>query len=120
MKTSHRIYLRRDTKRGHEDVTVLIDWTNVSDRDIKLMASHYVLHRAERDLKGYDNALPESIEYRAADFVHNEPLVQLPEAPESWKSGTDKVEKKSKAKVLKDALALLSPAELAELKATFK
>lgn len=86
MKTSHKMFLRRDGKRGHEDVLVVVDWSDISEKEIKLMASHYIVHRAAHDLKGYDHALPESVEYRAADFVHNEPLVTMPEAPEEWKS----------------------------------
>lgn len=100
---------------------VVIDWDGISAEDIKLMASHYVLNRASHDLKGYDHALPESVEYRAADFVHNEPLVTLPEAPESWRSGVDEPERANrKAKAFIDAMARLTPEERATLVAEYK
>lgn len=111
MKTSHRIFLRRDGKRGHEPVLVVLDWDNVSQLEMDLMASFYILHRAAQDLKGFDHTLPESIEYRAMDFVHNEPLITMPEAPAPWKT-----DKPSKAvKDFKEALKGLTPEEVRAL-----
>ena len=109
MKTSHQMFLRRHNKRGHEDIRVHIDWDGVSEADIKLMAAHYVINRAAHDLKDYDKNLPESVEYRAADFVHSEPLVNKDyTVPDSWKAS-----RKSKArKELEELLEGLSPEEI--------
>jgi hypothetical protein len=111
MKTSETMFLRREGKRGHEPVRVIIDWSDVSDEDMKLMASFYVMNRAAGDLKLWDHVLPESVEYRAADFVHNEPLVMMPPAPDEWKSSGP-----SKAvNTFKEALKGLTPEEIRKL-----
>lgn len=112
MKTSFPIYLRRHKKRGHDETIVHIDWDGVDEKDLKRLASFYVLHRVESELKDWDTALPESVEYRAADFLHNEPLITRElEIPEKWKEPP-----KSKAgKELEKALAMLTPEEIAQL-----
>lgn len=109
MKSSHQMFLRRNSKRGHESVLVLIDWSGVSDKDLRMLAAHYVVNRAAHDLKDYEERLPESVEYRAADFVHTEPLVQKDYViPKSWTAPA----KKSKArKELEELLEGLSPEE---------
>lgn len=102
------MYLRREGKRGHEEVLLFIDWEDVSEEDIKLMASHYVVNRAAFDMKGYDHILPESVEYRAADFVHTEPLVKLELAiPDAWKGKDSKAREK-----FLEAVEELTPEEI--------
>ena len=78
MRTSQKIFLRRLDQRGHDETIVHIDWEGVSEHDIRLMASYYVLHRVEDELKCWDRKLPESVEYQAAAFIHNEPLLSKP------------------------------------------
>lgn len=86
MRTSHKIFLRRNGKRTHEELVVYIDWASVSADDMRKFAEFYVLHRAEKDLKDFENQLPEAVTYRAADFIHNEPLVNVElVAPAKWK-----------------------------------
>lgn len=112
MKTSIKIFLRRHQKRGHEDLLVHIGWDGLSQEDVQKLASFYVLHRIEAELKGWDEKLPESVEYRAADFLYNEPLVNLDvEVPAKWKEPP-----KSKAqKEFDKAIAELSADELRQL-----
>lgn len=112
MKTSLQMFIRRHGKVGHEDIRVHVDWEGANDEDIKLMAAYYILNRAAHDLKGYDRGLPESVTYRAADFVHSEPLVQKEYVvPKSWKAPY-----KSRArKELEELLRGLSPEERATL-----
>lgn len=86
MRNSFRIYLRREGKRGHEEVVVHIDWQDVNELDLKRLAALYVLRRVEHELKGWETSLPESVEYRAADFMNNEPLLECRrEVPAKWK-----------------------------------
>jgi len=111
MKTSQKMFLRRCGKRGHEEVLVIIDWSNMSDSDLKSLAVHYVLNRAAHDLKDYDHALPQSVEYLVVDFIHNEPLVNLPPVPENWRTN----EPSKAVKSFKEALKGLTPEEVRAL-----
>lgn len=112
MQTSQRVYLRRDGKRGHEEIMIHVDWDRLTDADIRQLAAFYVLHRVEKELKGFDNCLPEAITYHASDFLHNEPMVQKELViPESWREPP-----KSKArKELEKLMDGLTPEEIAAL-----
>jgi hypothetical protein len=112
MHTSHKIFLRRNGKRSHEELTIRIDWDSVSPEDMRRFAEYYVLHRAEHDLKDFDRELPEAVTYRAADFIHNEPLVNVNlTIPDKWKEPP-----KSKArKELEKLFAGLSTDEIQTL-----
>lgn len=112
MKTPLKMFVRRDKCRGHEEVLVHIDWENVSEEEIKLMACHYVLNRAAHNLKDFPNKLPDTVEYRAADFVHTEPLVQRDyTVPDSWRNPPHTKAYKKFHELIKD----LTPEEIAIL-----
>lgn len=112
MKTSFPVFLRRGGKRSHEEVVICIDWADVDLEDMKKMAAFYILRRAEHELKDYDTALPESVEFRAADYLHNEPLVTVHrEIPAKWKEPP----KSKSAKEFEKAVAGLSPDEIRAL-----
>lgn len=86
MKTSLRMFVRREGKRGHDEVLVSIDWAGCSENDISHMAGLYVLHRLERQLKQEDNTLPESYEVLAKDYTAvPEPEVPKRSIPKAWK-----------------------------------
>jgi len=109
MRTSHPMFLRRHGKRGHEKVLVHVDWDGVSEADIRQLAAYYVLNRAAHDLKGFDEKLPDSVEYRAGDFIHNEPLTQQDWVIPDSQRGI----RKSKArKELEELLKGLGPEEV--------
>lgn len=109
MKTSHPMFIRRVDKRGHEKVLVHVDWSGISQEDIRQLAAYYVINRAAHDLKCSEEKLPDAVEYRAGDFIHTEPLVQRDwSIPESQRGIT-----KSKArKELEELLLVLSPEEV--------
>lgn len=112
MKSSFHIFLRRDGKRGHDELLVHIEWGQLSSDDVQKLAAFYVLHRVQDQLKGWDEKLPESVEYLASDFLHNEPLVQREfDIPPSWKAPPE-----SKAlKEAKKAFLALSPDDIRKL-----
>ena len=86
MKTSQKMFLRRHGKRGHEELLVHVEWDGVTDQDIKLMACHYILTRVRGEMQGEQHVLPEAVTVYAADYIHNEPLVQAElKIPAKWK-----------------------------------
>lgn len=87
MKTSLNAFFRRTGKRTHEKLMVHINWDSMSQEDIRTLAAFYVLHRVEEDLKGWEEKLPESIEFRAADYIHRQPMSEREfNIPEAWKA----------------------------------
>lgn len=112
MKTSFPVFLRRNNKRCHEELVIHIEWDGTSPEDIKQMAAFYVLRRVERELRDFPTQLPESVEFRAADYLHNEPLVMRElEVPAKWKEPP-----KSKAqKELESALSKLTVEDIRAL-----
>lgn len=114
MKTTSRMYVKRVEQRGHEDVLVHVDWEGTSEEDIKLMAHYYVLHRAKNWLEQEEKVLPESMSFRAADYVHNEPLVNK-ELHIPVEGKTSKPKHSKSYNQLHDFLSGLSKEELATL-----
>lgn len=87
MKSSFNIFLRRNGKRGHEELLVHIEWGQLTSDDMQKLAAFYVLNRVKDELKGWEEKLPESVEFLASDFLHNEPLLQREfDIPPSWKA----------------------------------
>ena len=114
MKTSFPVFLRRDGKRSHEELVIYINWDGLTLDDVKKMAAFYVLRRVERELKDYPTQLPESVEFRAADYLHNESLVTRElEVPAKWKEppkskAAREVEKALSKLTVEDIRALLN------------
>ena len=109
-----RIIVKRHKASGHEETNLVIDYHTTSEEDIKFLASLYVQHRVEEELKRYEYKLPEQITVRAGDYIHQETFVAKPiNLP---KHTNDKVVKESKAaKQLREAMEGLSKEEVAAL-----
>lgn len=86
VKTSMRLLVRREGKRGHEETTIIVDWAGCSNEDVSQMAAYYVMHRMEHDLKGSEHCLASSYEVFAKDYARlPEPPVSQREVPKQWK-----------------------------------
>lgn len=86
VKTSMRLLVRREGKRGHEETTIIVDWAGCSNEDVSQMAAYYVMHRMEHDLKGSEHCLASSYEVSAKDFTRiPEPEVPKRAVPDKWK-----------------------------------
>lgn len=107
-----RLLVKRDRAVGHEETELFINWDNVHPDDIKLIASYYIQHRVEDELKGNETKLPESVTVLAMQYIHREVREVKPlNIPKSWKEPP-----KSKArKELESLFEQLTPAERAAL-----
>lgn len=86
MKTSLRMFVRREGKRGHEEVIAIVDWEGVSQHDMEIMAAHYVTNALAYQLKQEEYSLAESYEVFARDYLHIEvPVPKELKIPAKWK-----------------------------------
>lgn len=113
MRTEHKVLVKRDKAKGHEESLVIVNWEGMNSEDVRRLAELYVVHAVERYLKSNDHALAESYEVRASDYKDRTPYdfkpINLPKQEA-------RVGKPSKAsRELLEALKGLSQAEIQTL-----
>lgn len=79
MKTTLQVFVRRLTSKSHEQVTIHFDWAGLSPADIQQMAALYVAGKVTEELKKAEQSLPERHYVLAQDYLHKEPVVDVPQ-----------------------------------------
>ena len=116
MRTSSKCLVRRDGKSGHDETVVHVEWDGLTDEDIKVLASFYIINCVEQQLKTNTTRLPEQVVVNGRDYLHREVIVEKKvKVPDSWKSGEDKPARgkavKERQPTLLELLKALTPEE---------
>lgn len=87
-----------------------IDWAGLTQRDMQLMCAHYLANRVHAELQKSEDVCPDTYDILATDFVHNEPVVQVPQYDPTKAKVKYKIDKK-----LEELLRTLTPEEVRTL-----
>lgn len=117
--TSIRILTQKHKGASHHETVLTIHWDNISIEQLKCMAAHLLVQKVQQELKQQALEIPEELSVAAVMYWREFQPAEHREfqIPESWKSGSDKPERKQKEKkpTLEELLRALSPEELAAL-----
>lgn len=107
-----RTIVKRHKASGHEETNLVIDFHNMTEQDVKMLAEFYVQHRVEAELKCYEYKLPDQITVLASEYIHQEVFIAKP--LNLLKRNMDKAKSKAR-EVLEAALDGLTKEEIAAL-----
>ena len=109
-----RIFVQPKPKAAHREIKVEIDWSALTEADIRLLAQQKILDNfAAAVRRGLFEGREVPSEYTYAPVMfHSDPSVYTPSIPPSWKG---EEAPKSKIANLEVLLASLSPEDLKAL-----
>lgn len=112
MPDTFKIYTRKHPKAAHAVVEVTIDWSGISEEDLRTLARNALVHNLHAEVAKMEGPIPERMMICAAAQVHRPPAAQEIYDPARLKKPKVEVPMDDK---LRKALSGMSKDELKEL-----
>lgn len=110
MADSFKIFTRKTPQSAHVQVEVFIDWSGISEEEMKILARNALIHNLHAEVAKSTGPIPEKVFICARAQVHKPAPAQEVYDPARLKKPTVTIDPK-----LKDALKGLSKDELKQL-----